>query len=80
MLWQELSHRLSECTEAVSAQNQDGGRLTELVGPEAADQLKDMVAHGNQLISSTEERIRVETERVKLQRHRSLEVVQKSFF
>jgi len=75
VLRQELSQRLSECTEAVSSQNQDGGRLSELVGPEAAGKLKDMVAHGNQLISSADERIRVETDRVKLRRHRSLEVV-----
>jgi len=59
----------------VSAQNQDGGRLSELVGTEAASKLKDMVTHGNQIVSSVEQQIKVERERVKLQRQKSLEVV-----
>jgi len=72
---QELSQRLSQCTDIVSTQNQDGDHLTELVGTAAASKLRDMVAHGNQVISSVEERIRVETDRVKLQRQKSLEVL-----
>ena len=72
---QDLSERLSQCTDAVSAQNQDGGRLTELVGTEAASKLKDMVSHSSQVVSSVEERIKLETDRVKLQRQKSLEVV-----
>ena len=69
-----MSERLSRCTDIVSTQNLDGDHLTELVGSEAASKLKDMVADGNQMISSVEERIRVETSRVKLQRQKSLEV------
>jgi len=69
-----LSERLSQCTDAVSTQNQDSRHLTQLVGTEAGSKLKDMVAHGNQMVSSVEERIKVETDRVKLQRQKSLEV------
>ena len=72
---QELSERLSQCADAMSAQNQDGGRLSELVGTEAASKLKDMVADNNQVVSSFEDRVRVEVERIKLQRQKSLEVL-----
>ena len=72
---QELSERLSQCSDAVSAHSQDGGRLTELLGTAAANKLKDMVARGNEMVSSVEEQIRVETDRVKLQRQKSLEVL-----
>jgi len=59
----------------VSAQNQDGGRLSELVSIEAASKLKDMVTSDSQMVSSVEQRIRMETDRVKLQRSKSLEVL-----
>ena len=59
----------------LSSQNQDGGRLSELVATEAARKLKDMVADSNQMVSSIKERIKEESDHVKLQRHKSLEVV-----
>ena len=75
-----MSERLSQCADAVSAQNQDGSQLAQLVSTEAASKLKEMVAHGNQIVSSVEERIKVESDRVKLQRQQSLEVAQYSGF
>jgi len=60
----------------MSAQSQDGGRLSELVGTEAASKLRDIVAHNSQVISSFEDRVKGEVERVTLQRQKSLEVLQ----
>lgn len=76
---QELSHQLSVCTNSLSAQNQDGSRLGEVVGTEAASKLKDMVDRSNQMASSVKERIRLESDRAKLQRQKSLEVVEYNF-
>jgi len=60
----------------MSAQSQDGGRLSELVGTEAASKLRDIVAHNSQVVSSFEDRVKGEVERVTLQRQKSLEVLQ----
>jgi len=74
-----LSRQLSVCTNSLSAQNQDGSRLGEVVGTEAASKLKDMVDRSNQMASSVKERIRLESDRTKLQRQKSLEVVEYNF-
>ena len=63
----------------MSAQSQDGGRLSELVGTDAASKLKDMVAQDSQIVGSFEDRVRVEADRVRLQRQKSLEVFEKCF-
>ena len=60
----------------MSAQSQDGGRLSELVGTEAASKLRDIVAHNSQVVSLFEDRVKGEVERVTLQRQKSLEVLQ----
>ena len=71
---------MSDCYGALAQQNEDGSRLREIVGGDAAGEIRDRVAESNRLITSVGEKVKAEAERVKLQRHRSLEVSSLIFF
>jgi hypothetical protein len=76
---QNLQQRLSECHNAIAIQNEDGGRLSNLVG-DGASKVKELVDQGSQMINVLSEKVKAEAERVKLQRHKSLEVLNFFFF
>lgn len=75
MFVQELQRRLSDCHSAISTQHDDGNRLSSLVGGDAANKVKEMVAHGSKMVNVLSDKVNVEAERVKLQRQKSLEVI-----
>jgi len=74
----ELQRRLSECHDTIATQNQDGGRLTGLVGGDGANKVKDMTDQADKMVITLDKKIKEETERVKLQRQKSLEVAVRS--
>lgn len=78
VFWQDLQRRLSECQNVISSQSEDGSRLSSLIG-DGANKVKDLVDQGSQMINVLNEKVKAEAERVKLQRHKSLEVLIASF-
>ena len=73
-LLKELERRLSDCQSAVSTQNDDGSRLANLVGADGACRVKELMDRGNKMVNDLSDKVKLESERVKLQRHQSLEV------